>query len=132
VLGNAFGPLALVLVGVTLARRPRGRAAEGALVISLIKNLLHPALMVAGWLVAGLRGMPLAVMIGGRLAAGGGQRVFVLAALPRGRRPGDSQRGGIHRAGAAQRVAGDGAVAESCPVDHGASRSRTQASFSSR
>jgi malonate transporter len=62
-LGDAFGPVALVLVGVTLAQAAIGAQLRGAFVISLIKTLLHPALMgAAGWL-AGLRGMPLAVMV---------------------------------------------------------------------
>ena len=62
-LGDAFGPVALVLVGVTLAQSAIGAQLRGALVISAIKTLLHPALMAgAGWL-AGLRGLPLAVMV---------------------------------------------------------------------
>ena len=40
---------------------------------------------------------------GGRVAAGGRQRVFVLAALPQGRGPGHGQRGRLDRAGAGQR-----------------------------
>ncbi len=62
-LGDAFGPVALVLVGVTLAHAAIGAQLKGALVISLLKTLLHPVLMLAaGWL-AGLRGLPLAVMV---------------------------------------------------------------------
>ena len=62
-LGDAFGPVALVLVGVTLAHAAIGAQLRGALVISLLKTVLHPLLMVAaGWLF-GLRGMPLAVMV---------------------------------------------------------------------
>ncbi len=62
-LGNAFGPLALVLVGVTLTQVRVGEHLKGALGLSLIKNLAFPAL-VAGlsWLL-GLSGLPLAVMI---------------------------------------------------------------------
>jgi malonate transporter len=62
-LGDAFGPVALVLVGVTLAHAAIGAQLKGALVISLLKTVLHPLLMLAaGWLV-GLRGLPLAVMV---------------------------------------------------------------------
>ena len=62
-LGSAFGPLALVLVGVTLAHTQVGAHIKGAFAISLVKNALHPALMAAmGW-AFGLSGMPLAVMI---------------------------------------------------------------------
>jgi predicted permease len=62
-LGDAFGPVALVLVGVTLAQASIGAQLKGALVISLLKTLLHPVLMVAAGWVVGLRGMPLAVMV---------------------------------------------------------------------
>ena len=62
-LGSAFGPLALVLVGVTLAHTKVGAHIKGAFAISLVKNALHPALMAAmGW-AFGLTGMPLTVMI---------------------------------------------------------------------
>ena len=62
-LGNAFGPLALVLVGVTLAHTKVGAHLKGAFAISVVKNALHPALMAAlGW-AFGLSGMPLAVMV---------------------------------------------------------------------
>jgi predicted permease len=62
-LGDAFGPVALVLVGVTLAQAAIGAQLKGALAISLLKTVVHPALMLgAGWLF-GLRGMPLAVMV---------------------------------------------------------------------
>ena len=62
-LGAAFGPVALVLVGVTLAQSAIGQHLRGAMVISAVKIVLHPLLMVAiGWLF-GLRGLPLAVMV---------------------------------------------------------------------
>jgi malonate transporter and related proteins len=62
-LGSAFGPLALVLVGVTLAHTQVGAHIKGAFAISIVKNALHPALMAAmGW-AFGLTGMPLTVMI---------------------------------------------------------------------
>jgi hypothetical protein len=62
-LGNAFGPVALVLVGVTLSMTPVGRQWKTALRLSLVKTVVHPALMAAvGWLL-GLRGLPLGVMV---------------------------------------------------------------------
>lgn len=62
-LGDAFGPVALVLVGVTLARTAIGSHLRGALVISVLKTVLHPLLMaLAGW-VFGVRGLSLAVMV---------------------------------------------------------------------
>lgn len=62
-LGDAFGPVALVLVGVTLAQAAIGAQLRGALAISAIKTLLHPLLMAAAGWVFGLRGLPLAVMV---------------------------------------------------------------------
>jgi predicted permease len=62
-LGNAFGPLALVLVGVSLTRVPVGAQLKAALGLSLLKNLLLPALVAAlGWGM-GLSGLPLTVMV---------------------------------------------------------------------
>lgn len=62
-LGDAFSPLALVLVGVTLAGTAIGPHLRGAAVLSAAKNLAHPALVAAlGW-AFGLSGLPLAVMI---------------------------------------------------------------------
>jgi malonate transporter len=62
-LGNAFGPVALVLVGVTLSQASIGRDYKGALAIAAIKTLVHPLLMaLAGW-AFGLRGMSLTVLV---------------------------------------------------------------------
>jgi malonate transporter len=62
-LGNAFGPLALVMVGVTLAFNPVGPQWKAALAVAGAKNLLHPlAMAAAGWAL-GLGGVELAVMI---------------------------------------------------------------------
>ena len=62
-LGVAFGPLALVLVGITLARSAAGAHLRGALVLAGIKNLLIPALVaLLGWAM-GMRGLPFAVMV---------------------------------------------------------------------
>jgi hypothetical protein len=70
-LGQAFGPLALVMVGVTLAQTRIGTHFKGALALAVVKNLLHPALVVViGWML-GLTGLPLTVMV-------------VAAALPMG------------------------------------------------
>ena len=62
-LGNAFGPVALVLVGVTLSNAAIGRNLKGALVISAVKTLLHPALMALIGYACGLRGMSLTVLV---------------------------------------------------------------------
>jgi malonate transporter and related proteins len=62
-LGNAFGPLALVLVGVTITNGRVGEQLKAALGLSLIKNLVLPAVMaMVGW-AAGMHGLPLTVMI---------------------------------------------------------------------
>ena len=62
-LGNSFGPLALVMVGVTMAANPAGAQLRGAFMVALAKNVAHPALMAAAGWVLGLRGVPLAVMV---------------------------------------------------------------------
>jgi len=61
-LGQAFGPIALVMVGITLSFTPIGTHWRGALVQAAMKNLVHPLLVAAiGWAL-GVRGLPLAVM----------------------------------------------------------------------
>ncbi len=61
-LGSAFGPVALVLVGITLSFTPMGQQFKLALRLSVVKTLVHPLLMgLVGWLL-GLRGLHLAVM----------------------------------------------------------------------
>ena len=61
-LGQALGPMALLLVGVTLAFSTVGAYFKAALRVAVVKNLVHPAVLAAcGW-VLGLRGLPLAVM----------------------------------------------------------------------
>lgn len=62
-LGDAFGPVALVLVGVTLSQTAIGAQVRGALVISALKTVVHPLLMAAAGWALGLRGLPLAVMV---------------------------------------------------------------------
>jgi malonate transporter len=62
-LGSAFGPIALVLVGITLSHTPMGKNLAAAVRLSLVKTVLHPVLMLAvGWAL-GLRGLPLSVMV---------------------------------------------------------------------
>jgi malonate transporter len=70
-LGNAFGPLALLLVGVTLAGTTVGPHLRGALGLTLIKNLLMPLLVTGLGLLMGLSGLALVIMV-------------VTAALPMG------------------------------------------------
>ena len=62
-LGDAFGPVALVLVGVTLAQTAIGPHLRGALVISVLKTILHPLLMWGAGRALGLTGLPLAAMV---------------------------------------------------------------------
>lgn len=70
-LGSAFGPIALVLVGVTLARTPLAGHLRSALWITVSKNLVLPLLVgVSAW-AWGITGLPLTVMV-------------VAAALPMG------------------------------------------------
>lgn len=70
-LGSAFGPIALVLLGVTLSRTPLGGHLKTALWITLSKNLLLPLMVgLSAWLW-GITGLPLTVMV-------------VAAALPMG------------------------------------------------
>jgi len=70
-LGSAFGPIALVLVGVTLARTPLGGHLRQALWITVSKNLLLPLLVGLSAWAMGISGAPLSVMV-------------VAAALPMG------------------------------------------------
>ena len=62
-LGSAFGPMALVLVGVTLTQVQVGPHLKSALGISLLKNMALPSLVAALGLGLGMAGLPLAVMI---------------------------------------------------------------------
>jgi len=70
-LGSAFGPIALVLVGVTLASTPLGGHLRQALWISVSKNLVLPLLVGLSAWAMGITGVPLTVMV-------------VAAALPMG------------------------------------------------
>ena len=70
-LGSAFGPIALVLVGVTLARTPLRGQLVPSLWITVSKNLVLPLLVgLSAWAV-GITGLQLTVMV-------------VAAALPMG------------------------------------------------
>ncbi len=62
-LGSAFGPIALVLVGVTLARTPMAGHLRQALWISASKNLVLPLLVGASAWAMGITGLPLTVMV---------------------------------------------------------------------
>lgn len=60
---QSFSPLALILVGITLANAAIGEYLRAAVLLSLAKNVLLPVLVAgAGWLL-GLRGLPLVVII---------------------------------------------------------------------
>ena len=62
-LGLALGPMALLLVGLTLAHSTVGDHVKPAATMAVIKNLVFPALMLGlGWLF-GLTGVALAVMV---------------------------------------------------------------------
>jgi predicted permease len=62
-LGSAFGPVALVLVGVTLTQVQVGSHLRAALGISLLKNGVLPLLVALLGLGLGMQGLPLTVMI---------------------------------------------------------------------
>lgn len=62
-LGTAFGPLALILVGVTLTTARIGGQWRAALGLALAKNLLLPALVLGLGLLLQLQALPLAVMV---------------------------------------------------------------------
>lgn len=70
-LGSAFGPIALVLVGVTLARTPLRGHLRPALWITVSKNLVLPLLVGLSAWAWGITGLPLTVIV-------------VAAALPMG------------------------------------------------
>jgi len=62
-LGSAFGPIALVLVGVTLARTPMAGHLRLALWICASKNLVLPVLVGTSAWAMGITGLPLTVMV---------------------------------------------------------------------
>jgi predicted permease len=71
ILGGAFGPMSLLLVGVTLAHTPLGGYVRTALWVVASKNLLLPVLVGACAWAFGITGLPLTVLV-------------VAAALPSG------------------------------------------------
>ena len=62
-LAGAFSPLALVMVGVTLASTPLGLHWRPALAFAAVKNLVHPLLVWALCYLMGVTGLPRTVMI---------------------------------------------------------------------
>ncbi len=62
-LAHAFSPLAVVLVGITLAATRVGEHLRMALCLSILKNAAHPLIVAFVGLALGLSGLPLAVMI---------------------------------------------------------------------
>ena len=62
-LGSAFGPMALVLVGLTLTRVRIGAHLRGALALTVMKNLVLPAVVAALSWSMGLSGLALSVMV---------------------------------------------------------------------
>jgi predicted permease len=62
-LGSALSPMALVLVGVSLAYTSVGSHWRGALALAGVKNLLHPLLVWLICLALGVGGLPMTVMV---------------------------------------------------------------------
>ena len=62
-LGQAFGPLALVLVGVNLASTPLAGQWRETLWLSAVKNLVLPLLVSLSAWAWGISGLPLVVMV---------------------------------------------------------------------
>jgi hypothetical protein len=62
-LGSAFGPLALVLVGVTLANTPVAAHWRQSLLVCVCKNLVLPLLVGLSAWAMGISGLPLTVMV---------------------------------------------------------------------
>ena len=62
-LGQALGPMALLMVGVTLAFTTVGSYFRAALRIALVKNIAHPMVLGALAWALGFTGLPLAVLI---------------------------------------------------------------------
>jgi malonate transporter len=62
-LGSALSPLALVLVGVSLAHTQVGSHWRGALALSGVKNVLHPLLVWGLCRLMGVQGLAMTVMV---------------------------------------------------------------------
>lgn len=61
-LSQAMGPIALMLVGASLASARVGAQLRGALVLTALKNVLLPCMVVLWAYALGVRGMPLTVL----------------------------------------------------------------------
>ena len=62
-LGQAFAPLALVMVGVTLSHTTVAGQWRGALALALVKNLVHPALVWGFAVLLGVEGLARTVIV---------------------------------------------------------------------
>jgi hypothetical protein len=62
-MAKAFSPVALMLVGITLAFTQVGVHWRAALVLASVKNILHPLLVFALCLWMDVSGLPMAVMV---------------------------------------------------------------------
>lgn len=62
-LGQAFSPLALVMVGLTLSVTQFGDHIKPAMGLSVLKNFVQPLLVLGLGLLLGLHGLPLTVMV---------------------------------------------------------------------
>jgi len=62
-LGSAFAPLALVLLGITLATANLGDHWRQALAIAGVKNMLLPLVVAGVAVLMGLQGLPLLVLV---------------------------------------------------------------------
>ena len=62
-LGASFGPVALVLVGITLSQTPVGHNIKGTIKLSVVKTFVHPLLMATAGYAMGMRGLHLTVMV---------------------------------------------------------------------
>ncbi len=77
-LAQAFGPVALLLVGVTLAHTAVGSQWRGALALSTLKNLVMPIAVLLIGQGLGVASMPLSVMVTAA-AMPSGANVFLFA-----------------------------------------------------
>ncbi len=62
-LGGAFAPLALLMVGMTMAVTSLGAHVRSAIGLTLAKNLLMPVLVAGAGLALGVTGLPLVVVV---------------------------------------------------------------------
>ncbi|MBL0917543.1 MAG: AEC family transporter [Hydrogenophaga sp.] len=62
-LGNAFGPISLVLVGVSLAATPLAGHWRAAAEVMVAKNIVLPLLVGLGAWAVGISGLPLTVVV---------------------------------------------------------------------